>query len=134
MAKKTGKAGNITLNSTVVAIHKWEATPSREMQRMTDSADYNSTKTQLYRSSLPGELSLSGSIAFNFDTNTTEAQILDKFESDTPVPLVLKYDANTIAFSCNAWLETAPITCDVNGKIEGTATFISDGPIQIGAS
>jgi hypothetical protein len=128
---KTGKAGNITIGGNVVPITKWSGKLNVSFADSTDSGNYNAGSGNLYKSQLPGDQHVEGSIEGFYDTATTSTNITSNIKNPTsgPYALVLKFDGSTTWFNGNVDFENVDFTVQVPGAtiINFTASFKSNG-------
>lgn len=128
---KTGKAGAITIASTTVPITAWSGKLNVAFADSTDSGNYNSGTGNLYKSQLPGDQQVEGSIEGFYDTATTSANITSNIKNPTsgPYALVLKFDGSTTWFSGNVDFSDVDFKVQVPGAtvINYTANFKSNG-------
>ncbi len=92
---KTGKAGNILVNSAVVAITKWSGKVTKEFAPATDSTGFDSSNQQLWKKQAAGSVQLEGSLEGFFDFNIGSSAILAAVLGDVAILTVLKYDETT---------------------------------------
>lgn len=128
---KSGRAGNITVGGIVIPITKWTAKLNVEFADSTDSGNYVPASGNLYKSQLPGDQQISGSIEAYYDVATTSANITSNIKNPTngPYALVLKFDSATTYFSGNVDLTDDEFNVVVPGAttINFTANFKSNG-------
>lgn len=128
---KTGKAGNITIGGNVVPITKWNAKLNVEFADSTDSGNYSSGTGNLYKSQLPGNQQVEGSIEGFYDSATTSTNITSNIKNPTsgPYSVVLKFDPSTTWFSGPVDFSDVDFTVQVPGAtvINFTANFKSNG-------
>jgi|SRR6185312_8013700 len=127
---KSGRAGNITIGGNVVPITKWNAKLNVAFADSTDSGNYSSGTGNLYKSQLPGDQQVEGSIEGFYDTATTSTNITSNIKNPAsgPFPVVLKFDASTTWFSGNVDFSDVDFTVQVPGAtvINYTANFKSN--------
>lgn len=128
---KTGRGGNITIGGNVVPVTKWSAKLTVAFADSTDSGNYNSGSGNLYKSQLPGDQQVDGSIEGFYDTATTSTNITSNIKNPTsgPYALVLKFDPSTTYFSGNVDFSDVDFTVQVPGStiVNYTANFKSNG-------
>lgn len=125
----TGRQGNMTLNSNVVPITKWNAKLTRNYADATDSSTYDPVTGQVWETNAPGTVFFEGTIEGNFDLATTSADIIALFKTDGPYPCVLGLTRSVNFSSGNVVLKDADITIEVPGATMCTfsCSFKSDG-------
>ncbi len=126
---KTGRAGYVTVNSVAIPITKWTVKATKELADSTDSSNWDTTSSELYKSQLPGVLAIEGTLEGFLDSATTGTGLISKLKTDTPLPITFQYDRATNAFSGNFDLSDVNVNVQVPGAsmITFTANFKSNG-------
>jgi hypothetical protein len=134
MAKITGKAGSFTFNGTVIPFKKWSPKVTRKLADTTDSADYDTTTDMIHESQLPVSLSQELSIEGNFNTTTTDAQIITNLYSGAAaVPVILKISPSVIFGHGNFDLSDFSMDNPVDDTATWSATLKSNGVFTRGS-
>lgn len=126
----TGRSGNATINNVVIGITKCDATLTRDLADATDSNNYDPTTGQTFKSQAEGAVGIDGTVEGNFDIGgSTDAQIIQKFLTDGPYPLMLAYTASVKFASMNADFENVALSVSVPGStmITFRSSFKSNG-------
>ncbi len=119
----TGRYGRATVLGVEIGITGWTAKPSKAFADATDSNNYDTVTTQVWRSQDPGDVGFDGTITGNFDlAGTTDANFIQKFKSDGPYATAL-YQTRTVLFlSGNFDYTDVDITVTVPGATMMTFT------------
>lgn len=135
MAKFTGKAGSVVVTNgntnTTLNIRSWTADLVNNLADSTDSNNYDTNTATLWRSSLPTKGQLNGSVSFFYDATYHDPGVVNTISQTNTITLALKTDASTTKFSCSARWGSVNINLPVDGIVEGTATFESQGVVTI---
>lgn len=129
---KSGSQGKMTLAGNPIPITKWRFKLDKSLQDTTSTSSYDATTQATWQEQVSGVRRGDGSIEFNFDANSTSANIIAKLKQDAVVALVLNTDQGTLYASFNADLSDTETTLEVDGKVTGSANFKSNGPVTFG--
>lgn len=130
---KTGKAGNMTINSVVMNISKWSGKLTKEYADSTDSSGFDSGTQQLWKKQAAGAIQFEGSIEGFFDFDAGSSAVLAAVLGDTAYPVTFKYDETTVFASglVNFMDFDTGIEVDGGTTVGFTTSFKSYGPMTI---
>lgn len=135
MARRTGKAGALYIQTTAIPITKVSTKFNVAFADSTDSAGYVPTTATLYKSQLPGDSQLELSIEGFWDSTETPTYItgLMKNPSAGPFPMIVNIDSTIVLCSGNFDLTDVSIDETINdaNMITFSATAKSNGPFTL---
>jgi hypothetical protein len=135
MSKLTGKAGSFAWNSATIPITKAGTKGNKTMADSTDSSNYDSGTSQLYKSQLPGDVQLELDIEGYFDTAQTGTTIISALTSDSTVTAAVKLNGTSTLCSGTFDLSNWECNLEVPGgtMVTFTATLMSNGIFTLNA-
>jgi hypothetical protein len=129
----TGRKGNVKVGSNVLPITGWTAKGTKELADATDSANFDATSGQLWKSQAPGAVAMEGTIEGNFDLNSTDASVIQLLKQDPPVQILFGL-TDTVNYAQGSFdlsdVETK-LTVPGGTMVTYSGNFKSNGPVTI---
>jgi hypothetical protein len=124
---RTGRFGKATVTGVAIPLTQWSCKWDKSLQDTTSTSSYDGTTQQTWQEQLPGILRGEGSIQAHWDASSTPSSITNRIKLDPTVALVFSVDQTTVYASGNADLSDVEVTLNVDGTVDMTANFKTNG-------